>query len=1119
MPKFTKRKSCVKATLQIEHSDNPKKRTPISCLWLLLLFFCSVSYAQLPAFDLNAVATDETCPGNGTITCNASNTDPAASIVYRIYLLPNTTTPIAVLITTNFLGGLTSGDYRVVATQTLGPDSNTETMDVTIANQITPLAYTISGTPVTCTNNGTMTVNVFSGTAVSYEIISGPVTAPLQASNVFTGLSVGIYQVRVFDDCGQGWVTTHTLFASLGTSLTWTESDEAEVIDCNQITIINTLSPELNSALSFPITITYTIHPPGGGPNIVDTITMTSGDVSGQEFTTVIPYYSDLVYSYNVTVTDACGNGFYFDNILINKPFLVEFRAPPAECGEYFITLAMDNFMPPATVNFLEYPAGFDPAIFNTSHPGPFYDTYIDYGNSMNGVPYGYYKVEVTDGCGRTVTVDATLEYIDPIINIEPKPHDGCDSDISDVKFRASGYFFDSAVINSGPTSYSPTYAVDVSANIDPIEGNMEILNMPAGVYNITVIDTCGNVYNQDFIVPGLNTSVSRVTRPGCELGKGSVRIRGNAVNLTSVIMTVAPPTHTDPLPYDVSFHISTLFPDTFSMGSLPEGDYEFEVTDSCGVTHTVQVTIIGYEITENSYALTRHCGSFDLDFHFASNGTSSVFWLQRYDPVTNTWGHPQTGVPYNTGDIPNDTNSRRLQFADGMNYNISYLGDFRIIHRFESFGNGNSDLFTVCADVVQQFTFVNELVITDIQKATCNGVNSDVSVTAVGVPPLTYQITTKNGQSFFIDNGNNNIFANLQPAIYNFQVFDSCGNIAGTLTDVALLPSLVIINQPGDLIDCDGADNDNQATFNLGGQDSAVLGSAVPANFTITYHLSEAEATTASNPLPTTYTTGSREIFVRMQYNNVQSCFDITSFHVTVNEFPELDMSLSYAICQGENVTITADAGFDSYTWSTGEHTPTITVDEPGVYTLEVTQTVLGITCTATYTITVVLSQPATIDHIDTTDWTNNQNTITVVLDESDTAPNGNYTFSLDNQNFQTGSTFYGLEPGVYTVYVKDENGCDSVSQQVYLLAYPKFFTPNGDGYNDFWQIYYANREPNLKVYVFDRYGKLLTGFGSQSLGWDGQYNGKSLPSTDYWFLVVRQNGTEHRGHFSMKR
>ena len=82
----------------------------------------------------------------------------------------------------------------------------------------------------------------------------------------------------------------------------------------------------------------------------------------------------------------------------------------------------------------------------------------------------------------------------------------------------------------------------------------------------------------------------------------------------------------------------------------------------------------------------------------------------------------------------------------------------------------------------------------------------------------------------------------------------------------------------------------------------------------------------------------------------------------------------------------------------------------------------------------------------------------------------------------------------------------------------YPKFFTPNGDGYNDTWAIKYSHIEPNLKVDIFDRYGKLLKRLTNKN-SWDGKYNGYELPSTDYWFVVTRENGKEYRGHFNMKR
>nr|WP_223845506.1 T9SS type B sorting domain-containing protein [Flavobacterium selenitireducens] len=82
----------------------------------------------------------------------------------------------------------------------------------------------------------------------------------------------------------------------------------------------------------------------------------------------------------------------------------------------------------------------------------------------------------------------------------------------------------------------------------------------------------------------------------------------------------------------------------------------------------------------------------------------------------------------------------------------------------------------------------------------------------------------------------------------------------------------------------------------------------------------------------------------------------------------------------------------------------------------------------------------------------------------------------------------------------------------------YPRFFTPNADGYNDYWKVKFDEYEPGIQTYIFDRYGKLITGFPVGGR-WDGTLNGKLLPSTDYWFLVVRQDGKEMRGHFAMKR
>ena len=130
-----------------------------------------------------------------------------------------------------------------------------------------------------------------------------------------------------------------------------------------------------------------------------------------------------------------------------------------------------------------------------------------------------------------------------------------------------------------------------------------------------------------------------------------------------------------------------------------------------------------------------------------------------------------------------------------------------------------------------------------------------------------------------------------------------------------------------------------------------------------------------------------------------------------------------------------------------------------------------------------------------------------------------GNYEYSLDGLTYQDENVFTNLKAGIYTVYIRDINGCGIIKQDVALLNYPKFFTPNGDGINETWRIPFSWFEENLTVVIFDRYGKVITGFDANSPGWDGKYNGEKLPSTDYWFLVTREDGRIHRGHFAMIR
>ena len=90
-------------------------------------------------------------------------------------------------------------------------------------------------------------------------------------------------------------------------------------------------------------------------------------------------------------------------------------------------------------------------------------------------------------------------------------------------------------------------------------------------------------------------------------------------------------------------------------------------------------------------------------------------------------------------------------------------------------------------------------------------------------------------------------------------------------------------------------------------------------------------------------------------------------------------------------------------------------------------------------------------------------------------------------------------------------------------VVDYPRFVTPNNDGFNDTWNIIgLADYDPAARIYIFDRYGKLLKQLSPTAAGWDGTYKGNPLPSSDYWFRIeYTEEGIPKAftGHFTLKR
>jgi gliding motility-associated-like protein len=255
----------------------------------------------------------------------------------------------------------------------------------------------------------------------------------------------------------------------------------------------------------------------------------------------------------------------------------------------------------------------------------------------------------------------------------------------------------------------------------------------------------------------------------------------------------------------------------------------------------------------------------------------------------------------------------------------------------------------------------------------------------------------------------------------------------------------------------------------------------------------------------------GENKIYVRINSNT--PCYAIVELKLTLLSKPKITIPDVVPICENNSITIDAGLGFDTYLWSTGATTSSILVANPGNYSVTVTTNYSTISCSSTKNFEVRKSNIATITSVEIQDWTDNQNTITVFASGT-----GDFEYSIDGIHFQDSNQFSTLFSGEYTVHVRDKNGCGTATDEVFLLMYPKYFTPNGDGYNDNWNIKFSELETNLTVKIFDRYGKLIKEL-IQNNHWNGTMNGFELPSDDYWFIATRTDGKEYKGHFSLKR
>jgi gliding motility-associated-like protein len=1079
-------------------------------LLLGLLFCSSIANAQLADFNLALSKTDETCLSNGSITFSLSGLTQGSTVLYKVYKLPNISSPVSIL-SDNYLGGLSAATYKVVAVQALGDDFNTKESQVTIQNLIQPFAISVSSNNLNCASGGNIIVNATQGIAAQYEIISGPETRPLQSSNIFEGLPSGTYNIRAFNNCGVGKVKTHTLtVVSSQLSISDPVFTEGASTFCDSVAVTNVIAATSGS-IAYPVTVQHRLDAMDiGGNEIVINQTFDSGPADAFEVSAVLPRYN-VSYTYELSVTDNCNALYEKTDNIVSHELGLSFVTANAPCGEEYLIVNVSGYVNSYSIEFLTAPNGFNALDYNAAANNDFTQPVVEFGDASNPVPFGYYVIKVTDECGRSAIkpLDVEINVPTPVANGR---NNGCFSEFGRIRINVPNSHLVSATIIATDSPYNGTLPQNVTSNINN-SGVLALNNMPVGFYTIVFTDDCGFSYEETIEVPPfLEKPFTENTLVACEAGYGSVMLRSGNGDLTEVMVTVAPPAYSQMYQSDVTANI---FGGRFYMGNLPQGDYVFTATDECGIVNDMPVYIEGYNPpAQGSFIFTPNCGSFSVKVTDSSNGLEgATFWLQKLDTSTGQWVHPQTGVVYTEGASPDSETGIRLNNNTERN-NLNYSGKFRILKRFETYTTASNES-TICISELGQFEYNDVLVINSAYTMACVGEPNDVYVEVTGYP-VSYKITQKDGEPFMVDNGADNIFRGLAPAEYVISVEDACGNVVTQWLNFQELPSIAAANQPDDMVICAEPGSDDTAEFHLTDQNDAILGPLFGAMYTITYHATQADAESGLNPLPEYYTNiyNGQVIYVRLKHNEIDICHSTTSFRLFVGEYQQPHIDSKGTVCDGIALELTAEDGYSSYLWSTGETTQTIYVTEPGLYTVIVEKNYGTGKCDGFAEIEIFASEQPEITSIDTKDWTRDENSITVHIKGE-----GRYEYSIDGFNYQESNVFEDLETGVYQVFVRDLNGCGMDIEEVVLLHYPNYFTPNGDGVHDKWYIKYAIKEPNLKVQIYDRYGKMITAFGATSDGWDGTFNGLSLPSTDYWFVVTRQDGREYRGHFAMVR
>jgi gliding motility-associated-like protein len=239
------------------------------------------------------------------------------------------------------------------------------------------------------------------------------------------------------------------------------------------------------------------------------------------------------------------------------------------------------------------------------------------------------------------------------------------------------------------------------------------------------------------------------------------------------------------------------------------------------------------------------------------------------------------------------------------------------------------------------------------------------------------------------------------------------------------------------------------------------------------------------------------------------------------INTLPQLQITslIDQLVCVQDrgsiDVTVAGGTTPFNFSWNTGSTTEDLNNIQPGNYSLLVTD---ANGCTISETFNVINTNSFNVNTTGSATITMGETAILNAVTTGSNQTTYNWTPAINHTCPNCQSTT--VQPGsttLYTVIATDTNGCiaqDTVTVKViadYNIFTPNAFTPNGDGNNDYLQIF-GNLAgvKKLDLMIFNRWGEKVYETNDVNFQWDGRFKGDLIESSVlvYVMKIVHLDG-----------